>query len=466
MVLGLPRGGVVPAAEIAEALELPLDVVISRKIGAPGNPEFAIGAVAEDGAPYLSAEGLAITGASRAYLDDEIARQRKEIARRRAWFRGGKPLVLPADATVILVDDGIATGATVIAAIGALRKLAVARIVLAIPVAPPDTVERLRALVDEVVVLATPAMFWAVGAFYENFTPVLDEEVRRLLARAQCERPPPAVERASGAPDTTAGTEGGGAAEATATPARDVTIPADGVALCGILAVPRHARGIVLFAHGSGSGRLSPRNTRVAEALRGGGFATLLIDLLTEAESADEGKVFDVSLLAERLRAAAAWVRTEQATTGLPIGYFGASTGAAAALIAAACDPAIRAVVSRGGRPDLAASALRRVTAPTLLIVGGEDHFVIHLNEEALAGLGSEKQMRIVPGAGHLFEEPGALDEVARLARSWFDHHLGTAAPGYETAPAARETPAAKETEAARHGRAPRRARRRAPQGR
>jgi putative phosphoribosyl transferase len=185
VVLGLPRGGVVTAAEVAAGLELPLDVVIARKIGAPGNPELAVGAVAEDGDPYLKDEGLALTGASGAYITDEVARQRAEILRRRAWFRGGRPLSLPEHATVILVDDGIATGSTVVAAIRALRQLGAERIVLAAPVAPPDTVEALRALADEVVVLATPAMFWAVGEFYEDFAAVSDEEVERLLARAR-----------------------------------------------------------------------------------------------------------------------------------------------------------------------------------------------------------------------------------------------------------------------------------------
>jgi putative phosphoribosyl transferase len=183
LVLGLPRGGVVPAFEIATALHLPLDVIISRKLGAPGNPEFAIGAIAEDGEAYLSPDGISLTRAGRRYIDEEVARQRAEIDRRRSWFRGGKPLALPERATVILVDDGVATGATVIAAIGALRRLKAGRIVLAIPVAPPDTVEVLRPLVEELVVLATPLMFWAVGAFYDDFRQVSDEEVADLLAR-------------------------------------------------------------------------------------------------------------------------------------------------------------------------------------------------------------------------------------------------------------------------------------------
>lgn len=409
VVLGLPRGGVVPAAEIAAALELPLDVIISRKIGAPGNPELAIGAVAEDGAPYLSTEGLAFTNASQAYVDQEVQRQRGEITRRREWFRGGKPLALPKQATVILVDDGIATGATAIAATRALRELNVARIVLAVPVAPPDTVEAMRALVDEIVILATPAMFGAVGAFYRDFAPVSDEEVCRLLAGARHARP---------------SSPGAGVAEAGATPDIDVTIRAGAVVLPGILAIPPAATGVVVFAHGSGSGRFSPRNAHVAHVLRGGGFATLLLDLLPDADAADQDKIFDVALLAERLRAAAHWLRNNEPTKALEIGYFGASTGAAAALMAASSDATIRALVSRGGRPDLANAVLPNVTAPTLLIVGGDDHVVLRLNKEALAALRCEKQLQIIPGTGHLFEEPGALDHMAQLARAWFKRHL------------------------------------------
>ena len=185
VVLGLPRGGVVPAVEIAAALRLPLDVIIARKIGAPGNPEFAIGAIAEGGDAYLNEEGLALSGASREYIADEIRHQRDEIARRQERFREGRALSLPDKPTVILVDDGIATGSTVIAAIRALRHQRVARLVLAIPVAPPDTVATLRDMVDELVVLSTPLLFWAVGAFYEDFQQVSDDEVCQLLAQAK-----------------------------------------------------------------------------------------------------------------------------------------------------------------------------------------------------------------------------------------------------------------------------------------
>jgi putative phosphoribosyl transferase len=185
VVLALPRGGVVPAAEIATALGLPLDVIVSRKLGAPGNPELAIGAIAEGGAPYFNQEALASTDASEAHVAREVEHQRGEIARRRERFRDGRPLSLPEGATVILVDDGVATGSTAIAAIHALREQGVGRLVFAIPVAPPDTADVLRGMVDELVVLATPMLFWAVGAFYEDFRQVSDDEVVEILARAR-----------------------------------------------------------------------------------------------------------------------------------------------------------------------------------------------------------------------------------------------------------------------------------------
>jgi len=202
-------------------------------------------------------------------------------------------------------------------------------------------------------------------------------------------------------------------------------IPAVAMELEALWGIPDGAAGIVLFAHGSGSSRHSPRNSFVAGALQGAGIATVLLDLLTEREAADRTNVFDVALLAERLCAATDWVRQQAETRQLRVGYFGASTGAAAALIAAARDASVAAIVSRGGRPDLADAALRHVRAPTLLIVGGNDHVVFRLNEEAYARLRCEKAMRIVPGASHLFEEPGALDEVARLATEWYGRYLG-----------------------------------------
>lgn len=205
---------------------------------------------------------------------------------------------------------------------------------------------------------------------------------------------------------------------------RHVMIPADGVTLRGILGLPSGAAAVVLFAHGSGSSRLSPRNNYVARLLRARRLGTLLMDLLTEEEDRVHATRFDIDLLTRRLAAATGWVTGEKETQRLPVGYFGASTGAAAALDAAAqLGPAIGAVVSRGGRPDMAA-ALPRVESPTLLIVGGLDTEVIELNRRAYALLRAEKELLIIPGATHLFEEPGTLDRAADAAADWFARHL------------------------------------------
>ncbi|MEX0669573.1 MAG: dienelactone hydrolase family protein [Pirellulales bacterium] len=209
----------------------------------------------------------------------------------------------------------------------------------------------------------------------------------------------------------------------------DVTIPVNGVkgqpsGLPGRLVLPAPPTGLVLFAHGSGSSRHSPRNAAVASVLHESWIGTLLFDLLNEQEATDRVNVFDVALLAERLLAAVRYVTGLEQTRHLPLGLFGASTGAAAALLAAAVEPRVSAVVSRGGRPDLAGRKLRVVHAPTLLIVGGDDTEVLELNMQALAELDCEKHLAVIPGATHLFEEPGTLEEAARLAAEWFARHL------------------------------------------
>jgi dienelactone hydrolase len=207
---------------------------------------------------------------------------------------------------------------------------------------------------------------------------------------------------------------------------RTVQIPANGIKLEGALVIPSDAKGVVLFAHGSGSSRHSPRNNFVAQVLQKAGMGTLLMDLLTREEDSIYENRFDIDLLTWRLERATQWVMEQQESKALEIGYFGASTGAAAALQAAATfGSAIGAVVSRGGRPDLAMSALDRVQSPTLLIVGGFDDIVIDLNRKAYAKLKTEKHLAIVPGATHLFEEPGTLQEAARLAAEWFKRYLG-----------------------------------------
>lgn len=211
------------------------------------------------------------------------------------------------------------------------------------------------------------------------------------------------------------------------TAARSVhaAIAADGVTLTGNLELPAHAKGVVVFAHGSGSSRLSPRNIFVADVLRNAGLGTLLFDLLTEDEANDRDKVFDIRLLALRLLHATDWVESQIETAGMAIGYFGASTGAAAAIVAATqSGHVLRALVSRGGRPDLAMEFLPSVTAPTLLIVGSEDTIVLERNRKALERLAGPRELAVIQGATHLFEEPGTLEQVANLAAKWFERHL------------------------------------------
>ena len=271
------------------------------------------------------------------------------------------------------------------------------KVVVAVPVAPPETVARLRAEADQVVCLLVPPHFVAVGQWYENFEQTSDREVSAALREA----------------NATTGRKRGSEEE--------VIVRAGDVDLAGELAIPDPATGIVLFAHGSGSSRLSPRNRSMAGALGAHGFGTLLFDLLTEEEASDRRHVFDVGLLGERLLGATAWLRTRPEADRLPVGYFGASTGAAAALSAAAAPGnEVAAVVSRGGRPDLAGPRLPAVRCPTLLVVGGADTAVLGLNREAAARLRCPNHLAIVPGATHLFEEPGAMEAVAGLAIDWF----------------------------------------------
>ena len=308
---------------------------------------------------------------------------------------------------MILVDDGIATGATVAVAARALRARGAAAVILAVPVGPPGTAHRLAGEFDEVVCVEEPHGFFGVGQFYVDFSPVPDAEVCRLLEMGR--EPGPIHVATDPVPDPVAGE-------------RRVEIePEPRVLLDGDLQIPVDARGLVLFAHGSGSSRHSPRNRKVAEMLQRGGLATLLFDLLTPVEADERENVFDIGLLAQRLLSVTRWVQDDEELRKLPIFYFGASTGAGAALRAASHAGAdIRAVVSRGGRPDLAGESLGRVVSPTLLIVGGADWQVLALNEEAAKLLSCEHEVAVVPGATHLFEEPGALETVARLAGEWF----------------------------------------------
>lgn len=407
IVLGLPRGGVAAAAEVAARLGAPLDALVVRKLSSPDNPEFAFGAVAEGGVCIIDDDTCDALGIGD-HLRDRIVTEAHEHVRGRVDFlRQGKRLADLSGRVVIVVDDGLATGSTAAAGVGAARAMGARTVVVAVPVGSAEAVRRLRRIADEVVCLETPLDFRAVGEWFDDFSPVPDEAVRRLLAGSQ-------------------GSQGSRALEV------EVPIPSTagpGVRLPGILDIPPRAHGLVVFAHGSGSSRLSPRNQRVARSLVCASMATLLFDLLARDDDGDRRLIFDIDYLGRRLIHAIDWVREVDEVRGLPIGLFGASTGAAAALVAAAEAPGtVQSVVSRGGRPDLAADWLPRVMAPTLLIVGGRDIDVLRLNRWAAQRLGGPHELAVVEHATHLFEEPGALDQVCGLAKAWFTQTLRPAA--------------------------------------
>lgn len=398
LVLAIPRGAAVMARIIADELDGEMDVVLVRKLRAPGQPELAIGAIDEHGHAYLT--GYASPShVSDAYLEQEKRTQLDVLKRRRASYH--RSAADPRARVVIVVDDGIATGSTVMAALKFLRGKKPARLIVAAAVAPPDTVERLQDFADEVVCLATPVDFGAVGRFFEDFREVGDDEVVSLL-KATHEHivPVDAIDP-------------------------EVSIDAGGVRLRGNLACPADAKGVVVFAHGSGSSRLSPRNRHVADVLNQYGIATLLFDLLTPEEDRDHESRFNMPLLARRLVRVTEWISQRPETRGLPIGYFGASTGAAAAMMAAAeLGSKVACIVSRGGRADLAMDAVDRVCSPTMLIVGASDPIVLELNRAVYDALPGVKELSVVRGASHLFEEPGTLDEATRQAAGWFRVHL------------------------------------------
>ncbi|WP_062356535.1 phosphoribosyltransferase [Herbidospora yilanensis] len=398
VVLGLPRGGVPVAFEVAQALGAPLDVIVVRKLGVPFQSELGFGAIGEGGVRVVNPEVVRMTGVTQEEMATVEEREQAEVRDRARRFRPGRAPLDLAGRTVVIVDDGVATGGTARAACQVARARGAARVVLAVPVGTPDVLARLRRDADEVICVETPSALWAIGVCYSDFTQTTDEEVAELLRRA------------------------GGAVKSDQL---DVLVDVGPVRLPGQLVVPENAEWVVAFVHGSGSSRHSPRNRYVASVLNQAGLATFLFDLLTADEEDDRGKVFDIGLLAGRLGPVTAWLADEPVVAGLPIGYFGASTGAAAALWAAA-EPGnpVAAVVSRGGRPDLAGPRLPEVRAATLLIVGGRDELVLDLNQRAQQRLRCENHLEIVPDATHLFEEPGALEIVAGLARDWFTDHL------------------------------------------
>ncbi|XGC81584.1 phosphoribosyltransferase family protein [Bdellovibrio bacteriovorus] len=395
IVLAIPRGAVPIAAIIAEDLEAPMDLVLIKKIGAIHNPELAIGAISEDGHTFFNKELVQILGIS-ADAQKRLAQAKLvELKKQKESLLGDRASFDIRDRTVIIVDDGIATGATLISSIEFLRHKNPKKIIVASPVGAKETIKKIEKIADEVIVLMSPVDFIAVGLWYETFDQVTDKEVRELLKPQKL---------------------------SLSTSKKSVQIPFQKEFLKGDLHIPKDMKGIILFAHGSGSSRLSPRNRYVADCLNQENFGTLLLDLLTEDEALERSQVFDIPKLAERLQAATKWIQDQY--KNIPLGYFGASTGAGAALVAATKpNLMIKAIVSRGGRPDLAGDYLPKVKSPTLLIVGGADDIVITLNMQAQKRL-RNCELVIVPDATHLFEEEGALDQVVDHAIKWFKNYL------------------------------------------
>ncbi len=372
VVLGLPRGGVPVAAEVARALGAPLDVILVRKLGVPVQPELGMGAIGEGGVRIINPEVVAITHVTDAEIAAVERRERAELERRARRFRGDRRRTPLAGRTAIIIDDGIATGSTARAACQVARAQGAVRVVLAVPIAPPSACAALAADADEVICLETPAHFLAIGEWYQDFSQTSDDEVVSLLRHAAAEGGPPP-------PKPPRPPAGAGRLPLPRAP-RDgeVEIAAGQVRMAGHLSTPGGGAGIVVFAHGSGSSRHSPRNRFVADVLADAGLGTLLFDLLTVRGGAGPG---------ERVRHRAAG---QPARRGDPVAARAAGPGrcphrvlrgqhGAAAALWAAAEPGgeVAAVVSRGGRPDLAMPRLAEVRAPTLLIVGGLDDMVL-----------------------------------------------------------------------------------------
>ena len=400
------RGGVPAAYEVATALGVPLDVILVRKVGLPGQPELAMGAVGEDGVRVVNDDVVRRAHVGAEEFAAVAARERAELERRAQRFRGTRRRHPLAGTTALIVDDGIATGSTARAACRVAYAHGAARVILATPVAPPGTIAELRAEADDVVVLAAPERFLAIGEFYDDFHQLDDDDVVRILERAAAERS--FVERDD-----------------------DVTVCVAGTELAGHLSVPTNTDALVLFAHGSGSSSRSPRNRFVADRLGAAGLGTLLFDLLTPAEEADRANVFDIALLASRLdcrdrvgaaRAARArpgrrLLRREHRARRGTVGGGRTRLGCARRGVARRAPRPGRSAPGRGPRADVADRRWRRRRRP-------------RPQPRRRARMQCETELAVIPHATHLFEEVGTLERAAQLARDWFVRHLMRESPG------------------------------------
>lgn len=411
IVLGVARGGVPVAREVARELDAPLDVLVAQRVGAPGWPEYTMAAVAEGGAAYLRLGALHEIGMDEDEAAERAARAALALAERVRAYRGDLPPAELAGRTVAVVDDGVATAATACAAARAVRRRGARRVVLAAPVIAEGAGPALRQELDEVVALERPRAFVSVGSWYERFEPVSDAAIAEALDLVAAHRPEE-LERVRW--------------EASAPPAAEAAlIPCDAGLLAADLVLPPGARGAVVF--GTGSARDSPRYRLVSRALHRAGLATVRCDLLTpgEREAGVTGPVRDQVALAGRIAAVLRWAAAAPALRGLPCGLYGAGAGAEASLLAVAAEPElVDAVVVRAGQLDtVPALVLAVVRAPVLLVVGSRDANVLSANRDALTHL-VRGDLAVVPGATDLFGEPGALEAVARLATEWFGRWL------------------------------------------
>jgi putative phosphoribosyl transferase len=418
VVIALAPGGVPVGFEVAQRLRAPLDLLAVSKLGAPGRSEFEVGAIAEDGAVALDPHARRV-GMTEDVFDATFARELPELRRTAARYRGGRRPVDVRRRTTIVVDDGVDTGWAELAAVRTLRARGAARIVVAAPVGANEWLATLGREADEVVCRTRTREHLQARRFYEDFSPVSDAEVQALLEVAAAARTPTPGQMPP--PEHIAPVD--------RPIAHQLQLDIGGVTLAGELARPKATRGLVIVADGDGLSRLSLRNRNITEPLHQAVFATLVIDLLSAEEQRRRRQAeLEVPMLARRLREVTRWAVAESGMRELPIGYFGASTGAAVALhTAAAADDAVHVVVSLDGRPDLAADCLAHVTAATLLLVGGRDPEARERTRHAADLLRCPHRVMVVGGAGRLFSEPGTLETAGRLAAEWFEEHLPVA---------------------------------------
>ncbi|MEU6420396.1 phosphoribosyltransferase family protein [Streptomyces spiralis] len=409
VVLGVPRGGVPVACEVARHLGAPLDLAVVRKLRVPWQPELGFGAIGEHGVRVLNPDIVRESGLSTIERERlERAEQAELEGQVRLWRDDRAPVPLAGRSTVVL-HDAVATGAAAEAACRVARARGAAHVILAVPVGQEESLAHLRVVADEVVCPQPLHHIGSVGAWYEDFGPINDADIAALLAEAAR----PASASAHGLPPEHP------------SPGGPVDVPARHAPMAALITLPPAARGMVIFAHAGSGARNDPRNQCLAAALHRAGLGTLLLDLLTEDEERNLHNVFDITMLARRLHAASAWLRRE---TGLPVSHCGVETGAGAALAAAATDDDICAVVCIGGRLELAGpAALARVRAPSLFVVGALDTRLLGCTRVAADWMHCDHRVEVVPGVGHLFSEPGALDVAAELTRDWFTTRLARA---------------------------------------